>query len=124
MAEVKATIIFDGVCNLCDGAVQFVRRHDPEEHFNFVALQSIQGQALLAQYQLSHLALDSVILIKQGRYYLRSDAVIEIANSLTGMAVLLRYLRFFPKPIREGSYNLLAKYRYRLFGKKNSCNLR
>ena len=118
MTELQAIVIFDGICNLCDGAVRFIVRHDPNASFRFVALQSPAGQALLAENQLTDVALDSVIVIKPERCYLRSDAVIEIAKSLTGIGALLQYLHFFPKPLRDGAYDLLAKYRYQIFGKK------
>ncbi|MGS0682417.1 thiol-disulfide oxidoreductase DCC family protein [Shewanella sp. 125m-7] len=122
MSEAQAIIIFDGVCNLCNGAVRFITRHDPNEMFRFVALQSEQGQALLNQYQLSHVALDSVIVIKPERCYLRSDAVIEIAKSLTGIAVIFRWLGFLPKPLRDRCYDLIAKYRYQIFGRRVQCD--
>ena len=123
VSERQVIVIFDGVCNLCDGGVRFIARRDPQHYFRFVALQSEQGQALLNQYQLSHVALDSVIVIKLQHAYLRSDALIEIAKSMTGSARLLRYLRVLPKWLRDGWYNLVAKYRYQIFGKKSLCQL-
>ncbi|GIU48666.1 thiol-disulfide oxidoreductase [Shewanella sairae] len=121
--EQTAVVIFDGVCNLCDGAVSFIVRHAPNASFRFVALQSPEGKLLLAKHQLVDIALDSVILLKQQRYYLRSDAVIEIAKSFTGMAAVIKYVGILPKGLRDGAYNLLAKHRYRLFGKKDLCGL-
>ncbi|MCL1146920.1 DCC1-like thiol-disulfide oxidoreductase family protein [Shewanella marinintestina] len=123
MSDMQAVVIFDGACNLCDGAVSVITRHDQHNEFELVALQSLQGQSLLRQYQLTDIALDSVILIKSGRYYLRSDAVIEIAKSLSSPASGLRYLAYLPKALRNSGYNLVAKYRYRLFGQKALCRL-
>ena len=122
-AKQTAVVIFDGVCNLCDGAVSVITRHDPHKEFELVALQSIQGQALLSQYQLTDVAMDSVILIKQQQCYLRSDAVIEIAKRLHGAPHLLRYAVLLPRALRNAIYNFIAKHRYRLFGQKAICRL-
>ncbi|WP_299808812.1 thiol-disulfide oxidoreductase DCC family protein [uncultured Shewanella sp.] len=123
MSSEKAIVIFDGACNLCDGAVCVITKHDPNSVFELVALQSMQGRALLSQYQLTDVAMDSVILIKQGRYYLRSDAIIEIAKSLSGAPSLAKYVAFFPRGLRNATYNFIAKHRYRLFGQKAICQL-
>ncbi|MCL1140231.1 thiol-disulfide oxidoreductase DCC family protein [Shewanella pneumatophori] len=123
ITEQTAVVIFDGACNLCDGAVSVITRHDPHKEFELVALQSIQGQALLSQYQLTDVAMDSVVLIKQQHSYLRSDAVIEIAKRLHGWPRLLRHAALLPKGLRNAIYNLIAKHRYRLFGQKAICQL-
>ncbi|MCL1056648.1 DCC1-like thiol-disulfide oxidoreductase family protein [Shewanella gelidimarina] len=116
-------IIFDGVCNLCHAAVNFVIEHDTAARFVFAPLQSNTAKRYLSQYGVTEDALDSVILIKAGRCYLRSDAAIEIAKSLDTPWPLLRFMRFLPKMIRDGLYNAVAKRRYSLFGTRAICIL-
>ncbi|WP_237524113.1 thiol-disulfide oxidoreductase DCC family protein [Shewanella sp. KX20019] len=116
-------IIFDGVCNLCHGAVNFVLEHDSAARFAFAPLQSNTGKKYLSKYGVTEVALDSVILIKADQCYLRSDAAIEIAKSLDAPWRLLRFSRFLPRIIRDGLYNALAKRRYSLFGTRAVCLL-
>ena len=114
-------IIFDGICNLCHVAVNFVINHDRHEQFVFASLQSNVGKRHLSKFGVTEIALNSVILIKAGKCYLRSDAAIEIAKSLDAPWPLLRFSRFLPKIIRDGLYNALAKRRYALFGTRAIC---
>lgn len=116
-------IIFDGICNLCHGAVNFVINHDSGEGFMFASLQSNAGKRYLSKYGVTEVALNSVILIKDDSCYLRSDAAIEIAKSLDAPWPLLRFSRFLPKIVRDGLYNAVAKQRYRLFGTRAICLL-
>lgn len=89
----------------------------------FASLQSSSGRRYLSKFGVTEVALDSVILIKDGKCYLRSDAAIEIAKSLDTPWPLLRFSRFLPEIIRDGLYNALAKQRYRLFGTRAICLL-
>lgn len=124
VAKVQSQIIiFDGICNLCHGAVNFVISHDSRERFMFASLQSNPGKRYLSKFGVTEVALDSVILIKGDKCYLRSDAAIEIAKSLDAPWPLLRFSRFLPKLIRDGLYNAVAKQRYRLFGTRAICLL-
>jgi predicted DCC family thiol-disulfide oxidoreductase YuxK len=116
-------IIFDGVCNLCHAAVNFVIKHDSAERFVFAPLQSNTAKRYLSKHGVTDDALDSVILIKADQCFLRSDAAIEIAKSLDAPWPLLRFIRFVPKVIRDGLYNAVAKRRYSLFGTRAICIL-
>lgn len=115
-------VLFDGVCNLCNGVVRFIIRRDPEGCFRFAAQQSEVGQALLERYGIpQHQALaDSVVVIAEGRAFLDSDAALEILRRLRGCGWLYA-LRHLPKPLRDGLYRLVARNRYRLFGRRTSC---
>lgn len=119
------TILFDGVCNLCNGFVQFVIRHDPAARFRFAALQSAAGQALLAAQGLTPAALaaepESVLLFRGGRLYSHSDAVLRIAHGLGGAWRLAAMGRALPRAWRDGLYRLVARHRYRWFGRQESC---
>jgi len=114
-------ILFDGVCNLCNGSVQFVIQRDPEGRFNFAALQSDAAKQLLKDYQLPVSDLYSIILIKKGKVYQRSSAALEIARGLSGLWPLLYVFVVIPPFIRDGIYNWIAKNRYRWFGQKEEC---
>ncbi|RYY68976.1 MAG: thiol-disulfide oxidoreductase DCC family protein [Chitinophagaceae bacterium] len=122
MAE-SPLILFDGVCNLCNGAVQFVIRHDKKGQFKFASLQSESGQHLLQKHQLPQENFTSFVLIENGKTYIRSTAALRVARSLTGAVKLLYGFIIVPPFIRDAVYNFIAKHRYRWFGKKDSCML-
>lgn len=117
----EPVILFDGVCNLCSGAVQFIIRRDPSKHFRFASLQSDFGQRQLERFNLSDKKFHSLILISDNRYYERSDAALNIARRLTGGWPLLYGFKIIPRFLRNAIYNLVAKNRYKLFGKKEIC---
>jgi predicted DCC family thiol-disulfide oxidoreductase YuxK len=121
-----ATILFDGVCNLCNGFVQFVIRHDARGQFRFAALQSAAGQALLAAHAqpLTPAALAnpaSVLLVADGRVYSHSAAVLRIAGRLGGVWRLAAVGWLLPRPWRDALYRFVARHRYRWFGRQESC---
>jgi predicted DCC family thiol-disulfide oxidoreductase YuxK len=121
-----ATILFDGVCNLCNGFVQFVIRHDARGLFRFAALQSAAGQALLAAHAqpLTPAALanpSSVLLVADGRVYSHSAAVLRIAGLLGGVWRLAAVGWLLPGPWRDALYRFVARHRYRWFGRQESC---
>jgi predicted DCC family thiol-disulfide oxidoreductase YuxK len=126
--SVSATILFDGVCNLCNGFVQFVIRHDPHGRFRFAALQSTEGQQLLAAHG-SLLTADavaspeSVVLVAGGRVYSHSAAVLHIARGLGWPWRLVGVGWLLPGRWRDGLYRFVARNRYRWFGRQESCLL-
>lgn len=119
--SIHPIILFDGVCNLCNGAVQFVITHDPKEIFRFASLQSEFASDLLKSLNLTPPPTESVLLIENGKIYSQSDAVLRVVARLHGPSKNLRILSFLPKWIRDGLYRFIARNRYRLFGKRNSC---
>ncbi|NQY93870.1 MAG: DUF393 domain-containing protein [Campylobacteraceae bacterium] len=114
-------VLFDGVCNFCNKAVSFIIKRDPKEIFYFAAIQSPIAQKLLKEYKLNETDLDSVILIKDGHCYTKSDATLEITKDLKGFYSYLWVFKFLPKKFRDYFYDLFAKNRYKIFGKRNSC---
>lgn len=114
-------IIFDGVCNFCNGAVNFIINRDAKAVFKFAPLQSEVAQELMAQHQIQALAEDSFILIKDDQCFLRTDAALEITKELDGFWCVLRVFKFLPRVIRDYFYRLLARNRYRLFGQQTEC---
>lgn len=114
-------VLFDGVCNLCSWSVRFILERDPGNYFRFASLQSEAGQRLLREHGLPEDDLFSVILVEDGRAYLRSDAALRIARRLRGGWRLLTAFRVLPRIVRDPLYNLVATHRYRWFGKQDSC---
>jgi predicted DCC family thiol-disulfide oxidoreductase YuxK len=119
--EDKPIILFDGICNLCNAAVQYVIRHDPAGLFKFASLQSETGQHLLSQYKLGQTDFNSFVLIEGNRAFTKSTAALRIAKNLRGLISILGGFIFVPTFIRDGIYNVIAKHRYQWFGKRESC---
>lgn len=115
------TLLFDGVCNLCSGSVQFILKRDRQGRFRFASLQSEVGRRLMTEHGLDPDALSSVVLIEDGRAYQESTAALRIARHLPGAWKLLRAFLVIPRPLRDAAYRLIARNRYRWFGKTESC---
>ena len=116
-------IIFDGVCNFCNGAVNFIIKRDKNNSFVFAPMQSPTAQELIAQYGIENIVGDSFILIKNGHCYLRTDAALEVTKDLAGFWYLFRAFKLLPTAFRDYFYQMIAKNRYRFFGKKSHCVL-
>ena len=116
-------ILYDGVCHLCAGSVQFVIKRDPRQRFRFARLHSKVAQQLLAEQQASDTGLDSVILISQGRLYRKSRAVLRTALLLRPAWPLLGIFLLVPRFIADPVYDFIGQHRYQWFGKKASCRL-
>ena len=114
-------ILFDGVCNLCNGAVLFVIRHDKKNQFVFASLQSEEGKKILADYNLDKNEMNSFILVENGKAYERSSAALHVVKKLNGLWSFLYGFIIVPKFIRDGIYNIIAKKRYQWFGRKDEC---
>jgi predicted DCC family thiol-disulfide oxidoreductase YuxK len=119
----SAVILFDGVCNFCNGSVNFIIDRDSKGYFKFAPLQSEIGEKLLAENGVNKIETDSVVLIEDGRVYTYSTAALRVARKLDGAWSFLHNLIYVPRFIRDGAYKLFAKYRYKLFGKKDECML-
>ena len=117
----QAVIFFDGYCNLCNGAVQFVIQRDPKNVFHFASLQSDCAQATLAPFDIKPQQEASFILLEGGRVYQRSTAALRVARKLSGLWPLLYGFIVIPRFIRDAVYNFIAKNRYKWFGKQESC---
>ncbi len=119
---VKATkiILFDGVCNLCNRFVQFVIERDVQAVFKFASLQSDFGQEFLQKNRLNPKEFDSIILIEEDTFYIESTAGLKILSELKGFR-FTRFFLSFPAFIRHFVYRCIAKNRYALFGKSDTC---
>jgi len=118
----KKIVLFDGVCNLCDGAVQFIIKHDKKDIFRFVSLQSELGKEICNYIGVDQNKIDSIILYNPSvAYYYKSTAVIEIGNDLGGIYSLISAFKILPEKLRNYLYDYIAKNRYKWYGKKESC---
>src|SRR3954468_13468896 len=104
METAHPIVLFDGVCNLCNGAVQFILRRDPAERFRFASLQSPAGEALQTRLGIDPKALDSIVLVEGERWYRESDAALRIAAGLSGPWKVAALLRLMPRPLRDALY--------------------
>lgn len=115
-------ILFDGVCNLCNGAIRFIIERDPKDRFRFASLQSETGKKLLKKYKIDPKRTDSIVLITvDNKAYTRSDAALQIARVLRGWPQLLYFFKIIPGSLRDGMYKFIARNRYRWFGKQQQC---
>jgi predicted DCC family thiol-disulfide oxidoreductase YuxK len=115
-------ILFDGVCNLCNSSVQFIMKRDPLAKFQFASLQSEIGQKLLRQHGLNQ-DLNSFILIEDEIVYIKSSAALRVCMNLNGLWRYLSIFRIIPPAIRDYIYVIIAKNRYKWFGKQETCML-
>jgi predicted DCC family thiol-disulfide oxidoreductase YuxK len=117
----RPVILFDGVCNLCNGAVRFVIKHDRKKIFLFAPLQSNEGQKLSQQYQLPITHWNSFVLIEEQKAYTCSTAALKVAQHLNGLLKLAYAFMIVPKFIRDGIYKWVSDNRYKWFGKRDTC---
>ncbi len=121
-SDAKPILLFDGVCNLCNGITRFVIRRDPAPgRFLFAALQSESGQRLLREHGLLSDELDTFVMIDGDRAYERSTAGLRVLRRLGLPWSLLYGLIVVPRPLRDMVYRFIARHRYRWFGKRETC---
>lgn len=114
-------VLFDGVCNLCEGVVRFAIRRDREGVFHFAPLQSEAGERLLEEHGLETLELSTFVVIEADRHWLRSDAALELVRRLPAPWRWLAWLSLLPRALRDPVYEFVARNRYRWFGRKDAC---
>lgn len=117
----KPVVLFDGVCNLCNGSVLFIIKRDPQSKLKFSSLQSDYGAEQMKRFNLPPSALNSVLLIKNDQLFQKSNAALEIARMLDGIWPGMYAFKIVPLFIRDFIYDWIAKNRYRWFGKKEEC---
>lgn len=118
--KAKKIILFDGVCNLCNGVVQFIIRHDKNDQFRFASLQGEEGRLYLSKFNITD-DLNSFVLIDQHKVYTRSTGALLVCRYLGSPFKYLYNLIVIPRLIRDAIYKLISQNRYRWFGKKAAC---
>jgi len=115
-------VLFDGECHFCDQSVQFIINRDPNVTFKFASIQSDIGRQIIKDYSIP-LHIDSLILIEEKQFYLKSTAALRICKSLKGVWKIGVFFLLIPTPIRDLVYHVIAKNRYKWFGKKEVCKI-
>ncbi|MGM7702899.1 thiol-disulfide oxidoreductase DCC family protein [Pseudalkalibacillus sp. Hm43] len=113
-------LLFDGECNMCNGAVQFIIKRDPSGHYKFAPLQSEIGHCYVQKHNLPN-TLESFVLIRNGKAYQHSSAALRVCRRLKGPWKLATTLLIIPKPLRDAIYTFIARNRYKWFGKREEC---
>ena len=114
-------LLFDGVCNLCNGLVIFIIKRDTKSNFKFAALQSTAGQTLLKKYGLSSEDINTLVYVKGDTVFLKSTAVLHSLKDLGGLWKYFFVFIILPKFFRDFFYILVAKWRYKILGKRKTC---
>jgi predicted DCC family thiol-disulfide oxidoreductase YuxK len=117
----SAVVIFDGVCNLCAASVRFVLRHEAEPQLLFTPLQSPAGARLMREHGFSPDDVKTFVLVVDGKAYAKSDAAIRVTQYFRGPWKLMGLMRIVPRPLRDWGYDLVARNRYRWFGRVDEC---
>lgn len=123
MDEPGPILYFDGVCNLCCGAVRFVIARDPRATVRYASLQSGFAQERVPSLGVSGDNLDSIVLVEGGTVSIRSTAALRLCRHMRGFWPLMRILLIVPRPLRDAAYDCVARNRYRWFGKQEACLL-
>lgn len=117
------TILFDGVCNFCNASINFIIDRDSKGIFKFAALQSEIGQELLKEFGLKTSDFDSIVAIEGDKVYQKSDAALEIARRMDRIWKVFYVLKIIPAFFRDPVYDLVARNRYRIFGRTDACRI-
>ncbi len=119
--DIKKIILFDGVCNLCIGSVKFIIKNDSNDVFRLAAIQSPEGQEIIKKFSIDIEKIDSIVLIKKNKIKYRSSAVLCVLRNLNTVWRFLLIFSVLPSPIRDLFYRIIAKSRYKIFGRNNIC---
>jgi predicted DCC family thiol-disulfide oxidoreductase YuxK len=114
-------LLFDGICNLCNRMVRFIIKRDSNGKFKFASLQSEVGRQWLMRFDISGNELESFILIQGDKYYIKSTAALRMLRELGGIWKIVYIFIWFPRPLRDIFYDVVAKSRYKIFGKRDAC---
>jgi len=121
MTDRRYIVIFDGVCKLCNGSVNFIIKRDPNCKFVFAPVQGDFAQQLIEKNALDNVGEETFLLVKDDQFFMYSDAALEIAKNLSGLWPVLYVLRVLPRVIRDSVYKVFARNRYKLFGRTATC---
>lgn len=124
METERPIVYYDGVCNLCNKLVQFIIKHDESKRIMFASLQSATGQKALEKLAEEHATIpDSIVLYENGKYYIRSKAALRIGQLMGYPKAVINILGILPEGIRDTIYNIIARNRYKWFGRSKDCQL-
>lgn len=121
MQQEHDIVLFDGVCNLCNGAILFIIKRDKKDRFRFAPLESDIGKKLLDLHGIDPNKIDSIVLVSGDHAFAKAGAALRISKQLSGLWPLLYFFIIIPKIIADFVYDFIARNRYKWFGKKESC---
>jgi predicted DCC family thiol-disulfide oxidoreductase YuxK len=119
----QKVVFFDGICNFCNASVNYILRKDKTKSIQFSMLQSDFAQTLLYPQITNTSSGDYLLYIRANKLYKKSDAALYILKDMKFFWSFLFYLKYIPKSIRDFFYMLIAKNRYRIFGKREQCRI-
>ena len=119
--DLRSIVLYDGFCNLCSNTILLFLKLDRKKKFKFIALQSAEGKEMLKSIQDSGSGMDSVMLFKNDQVFYKSKAIFQIIRETGGITRLLLVFKIFPDRFNDYVYDLIAKNRYLIFGKKKEC---
>ena len=126
--DVRKIVLYDGLCGMCDGVVQFLLRHDKKDTFRFAPQQGEAARPILDRHALDTATIETIYVIEnynspQEKIYTKSDAALRIADGLGGIWTLALAARMLPRSFRDACYDLVARNRYRIFGRRTECRI-
>jgi predicted DCC family thiol-disulfide oxidoreductase YuxK len=119
----KKVILFDGVCNFCNFWVNYIIEKDKKDLFRFASLQSEFGQSILSKLNLAENDFDTFVLIESKKVFIRSTAALKVVKDISGWLKIVYPFIILPVFIRDSVYNVIAKNRYKIFGKSEFCRI-
>lgn len=119
----KNILLYDGCCKLCSSVVRWVQKYKKRPFAEFVSMQTANGKLLMREWSINSADTDTVLFVLNGQVYQKSKAVFKVASFLKPPMSLLRYFSFLPLSLTDLAYDKVAKYRYRIFGRKEVCML-
>lgn len=122
-SDLNLVVLYDGFCNLCSNTVLLFLKLDRKKKFKFIALQSAEGKEMLKSIQDSGSGMDSVMLFKDDQVYYKSKAIFQLIRETGGITRLLLVFKIFPDRFNDYVYDLIARNRYLIFGKKKECSI-
>ena len=115
-------VVFDGICNLCNSSVNYIIKHDHKNRLKYTPIQSEHGKSEFKKHKIDTTVIDSIVLIENDKYYVKSKAIMLIARHMGGVYYMLYlFMKIIPTFIEDAIYDIIAKNRYKWFGKKESC---
>jgi predicted DCC family thiol-disulfide oxidoreductase YuxK len=114
-------VIFDGICSLCTHSVRFILNHEADQSIRFAPVQSLAGKRLMRDYGFDPDDAKTLVFLSAGKLYSKSDAVIQVSKSLRWPWKMLGAVKIIPRPVRDWVYDLIARHRYRWFGRYETC---
>ena len=119
----ETIVLFDGVCNFCNSSVNFLLKIDKASALKFAANQSEAGKKILSSFGRPTENIETILVYEEGKLYEKSEAALRIVSKLPSGWKILRIFAFLPLSIRDALYDLIARNRYRLFGKREACRI-